>query len=349
MSKQSSLNTQNTHKNQINSQFHNLRTSTCAVVACACMIYAQHSNAAGGCGSVCIPLEALNLDKAHIPDHQYRLSIINEYAKFDNFRAGDEDITNPGGNTATIRQTTFQVDYGLSKRWTASLLLPYLKKKQQTNRFGTRTAEGFGDISVFGHYNFTPLLSDPKALTTTVGLGIKLPTGSINEPNLVSLLPPAFQAGSGAYDLIPTASFYKSLGKGSVFGGLIWRIPLEKNKRGYQFGQEIELNVGSDYPSPFLSQSLSFQLSASYLYAENDKDNNNMLPARLRQGSTVLNTGGNFMDLIPGFRWKFNSSLTLQARFSIPVYEDWNGKKETNVGQVAPDLSSQLTLIYTGL
>ncbi len=128
----------------------------------------------------------------------------------------------------------------------------------------------------------------------------------------------------------------------------MWRIPTEENKRGYKFGQEIEINVGIDYPTPAISNALSFQLSASYLVAYNDTDSNKILPAKLRDGTTVLNTGGEFLDLVPGFRYTLSPEFTLQARFSIPIYQDWNGKRSSNVGQVAPDLSTQIALIYSG-
>lgn len=317
-------------------------------VACACMLFGQFANAAGGCGSVCLPLEALDLDKAQVPDNNYRISLVIENADFDNFREGDSSVTNPGGNKAFITQSTLAVDYGISNKWTATVLVPYIRKKQVTNRFGTRVAEGVGDISIFGRYELLDRTHRAEGKSTSIGVGIKFPTGSIDEPNTTTPLPPAFQTGSGAYDIVPTASFYRSFGKGSIFGGLIWRIPLEENKKGYKFGQEVEVNVGADYPFPFLSKNLSFQLSASYLVAGKDDDSNTILPARLRSGSTVLNTGGKFLDIVPGFRWKMSNSFTLQARLSFPIYESWNGNRATNVGQVAPDVTTQLTLIYTG-
>jgi len=311
-------------------------------------LYAQYANAAGGCGSVCLPLEALGLDKTQVPRHQYRVALITEYAEFDNFREGGKAVNNPGGNKAIITESTLQLDYGITSKWTASILVPYIRKKQSTKKFGTRIAQGLGDISLFGRYELLPGKVRAENKSASIGMGIKFPTGSIDEPNTSTLLPPAFQTGSGAYDLIPTASFFTPLGEGAVFGGLAWRIPLEENKRGYKFGQEIELNLGADYPSSLFNNKLSFQLSVTYLDSGRDNDSDQILPARLRNGSKVLNTGGNFLDIVPGFRYKFSEEFTLQARFSIPVHESWNGDRSRSVGQVAPDLTSQLTLIYTG-
>lgn len=316
-------------------------------VACACMVYAQHAKGAGGCGSVCLPLEALDPERSSMLYKQYRILYSLEHANFDNFRAGDSDINNPGGNKAEIIQSTVFIDYGLSEKFTTSILIPYIKKEQQTNKFGTRIAEGVGDLSIFGHYEYMrQSIVDVKS--ATIGLGIKFPTGSIDEPSSDNRLPPAFQVGSGAYDLVPTTAFYYKLSKGSIFGDIIWRIPLEANKRGYKFGQEIELNIGGEYMLPGLENKYSFLLATSLLHAEHDEDNESILPGRLREGSKVLNTGGDFVDLVLGLRVKVLKKLAVQLRFSVPIHENWNGNSATNVGQVAPDLTTQINVVYTG-
>jgi len=348
MSKQSSLAIKFSETKQDNQSYLLLKTCLWVGVACACMLYGQYIRAAGGCGSVCLPLEALSPERTSMTKNQYRIAFSLEHADFDNFRAGDDDITNMGGNQAVITQGTLFFNYGFAEQWTASILLPYVRKRQQTNNFGTRIAEGVSDISVFTQYEYLqPSLSSKRS--ATVGLGVKFPTGSIDEPSDSNLLPPAFQAGSGAYDIIPTATYYKSVNTGAIFGDIFWRIPLEENKRGYKFGPELELNIGYEHHLFSKTDRFSLLVGASLLHAENDKDNNGILPGRLRDGTNVLNTGGDFIDFVFGFRSQFSKQFSLQLRLSVPVYEDWNGDSENNVGQVAPDLTSQLNLVYTSL
>lgn len=315
-------------------------------VACACMLSGQSARAAGGCGSVCLPLEALDTEKIQLRQNQFRIGITTEHADFDNFREGGSDINNPGGNKAFISQTTLFLDYGFTRKFTASLLIPYVRKRQETSKFGTRIAEGIGDISVFGRYEIlTPSIRTEPSVS--IGLGLKFPSGSISEPNDSTLLPPAFQTGSGAYDIVPTVSFYQDLNGYILFGSVFARIPLEKNSRGYKFGNEIELNTGVEYPLPVPVDWISVLMGISYLHAQHDRDANRFLPARLRNGTEVLNTGGDFLDFVPGFRIEMGRSFSLQARFFVPVFEDWNGNRATNVGQVAPDLTTQINLVYS--
>jgi len=316
------------------------------VVMCACMISGQYALAAGGCGSVCLPLAVTEQEQGLLKESQYRIGLVTEHAYFDNFREGNDDIFNPGGNKAFITETTLYFDYSLTEKFTASLLLPYIRKRQVTNRFGTRVAEGLGDISVFGRYKIlAPVHSTSPSVN--VGVGIKFPTGSITEPNDNARLPPAFQLGSGAYDIVPTISYTQNFNDYSFSANAYARLPLEENRFGYKFGNEYEFNASIGYPLPSVLDGLSVTLGMSYLYAEQDRDSESILPGRLRDDSRVLNTGGKFMDIVPGFKLKFNKHLSLQANVAVPIYQDWNGQRSANVGQVAQDLTVQFNLVYT--
>ncbi len=239
------------------------------------------------------------------------------------------------------------MDYGVSERFTLALLVPYVKKIQQTNRFGRRVAEGIGDVALFGRYEVvSPREAHEPSLS--LGLGLKFPTGSTDEPGTDQrTLPPAFQAGSGAYDLVPTLSYFQAFKKVALFGSTFWRIPLEDNKRGYRFGEEIELHFGVAVPLPVWKGRLELIAYVDYLHSEHDEDSRGILPGRLRDGTTVLNTGGDFLDITPGLRLRLSPRLTIQTRLFVAIIEDWNGFRPANVGQVAPDLTSQFSLSYS--
>ncbi|MCH8270689.1 MAG: hypothetical protein IH985_05710, partial [Planctomycetes bacterium] len=106
----------------------------------------------GGCGSVCVPLAVLDPERTQVLPKAFRFTFTTEYGDFDRFVEGDDPVTNRGGNKAIIHETALFVDYGASRRLTVSVLLPYIRKIQQTRRFGERTADGLGDIAVFGRY-----------------------------------------------------------------------------------------------------------------------------------------------------------------------------------------------------
>lgn len=302
--------------------------------------------AQGGCGSVCIPLEILDPEQAQLSARQIRIAVTTQSGRFDRFREGADEIPNPGGNNAIIQDTTLFLDYGVTSRFTLSLMAPFIKKIQSTNNFGDRVAEGLGDVAVFGRYEIlTP--KSAKGPSFSLGLGLKFPTGEIDEPGTAQpTLPPAFQNGSGAYDVLPTFSYYQSFSQYSLFGSSFVRIPMEENEKGYRFGREFELHFGVAYPFPIWKGRLELTATVDYLNAGHDKDSASILPGRLRDGTKVLNSGGEFIDLTPGLRLRVSPSLTLQVRYFIAVQEDWNGFRPLNVGQVAPDVTSQFAFSY---
>jgi hypothetical protein len=184
-------------------------------------LMAGQALAQGGCGSACLPLEFLDVFGFQVSDNDIRMSLNWQDAEFHNFRVDDDDIANPGGNSAIIQDLTVFLDYGFTDRFTVSLLLPYIKKRQQTNRFNERTSKGLGDVALFDRYELlatkapiivTGQLTQPLENTTpgasvAVGLGLKFPTGSIEEPGGgVPDLPRPFQNGTGAHDMIGTAN-----------------------------------------------------------------------------------------------------------------------------------------------
>ena len=311
-----------------------------------CLLAPGYLSAQGGCGSVCLPLESIDPERPQLRNQQLRIFTTTEYGRFDNFREGGESVTNPGGNEATISLTTNFFDYALFDRFTASFLVPYVHKVQKTNRFGKRVASGFGDVSLFGRFEVVaPELRNDLSLS--VGLGVKFPTGSIEEPQTdQGRLPPPFQVGSGAYDLIPTVSYYQNFLKFSLFGSSFVRIPLEENKFGYRFGREYEFHFGLQYPLPFWGRRVELLGSIDTLIGEHDTDSEQMLPGRLREGTKVLNTGGRFLDLTPGVRVRLTQEFAVQGRVFLPVVERWHGLRARNVGQVSPDVTFQLSVAY---
>jgi len=332
-----------------------------SVCLAALLLPSSHAFAQGGCGSACLPLESLDVFGAQVKSKKFRMALTWQYAEFDNFRVGDEDITNPGDNSAIIQDLTLFLDYGLTDRLTVSLLLPYIKKEQQTNRFGQRVAKGLGDVSLFGRYEvLTPrsttiepgkLVSPVKSTTpgpaVALGIGFKFPTGSIEEPGGgVPDLPPPFQNGTGALDLIGTLDYHQNFLDFSLFGNAFVRLPLEENKRGYKFGNEYEAHFGVVYPLRRITDRVELTLSLDYLHGDHDNDSEGILPPRLRDGEKVLNTGGDFLDVTPGLLLNLTPRLRAQVRVFIPIHENWHGDASRNVGQVAPDSTWQVTFNY---
>lgn len=328
-----------------------MRLSTIATMAVLTLAVSTPALAQGGCGSACIPLEVIDPEQADVGGGTVRFSVATEFAKFHDFKVEDRTVPNPAMAEADLGSMTFIVDYGVSDRWTVSGFVPIVRKVQRNRMLGRRVAEGLGDVAVFGRYRFTK----PESSTSVVGsLGIKFPTGSVEEPGGGQpRLPQPFQAGSGAFDAVPAVNFFHKFTTFSMFGGVFARIPLEENKFDYEFGNEYEVHVGTLAP---VSSRIDLMGSLDFLHAEEDTDPMNTAPPPFHVGNTVINTGGTFLNITPGLRIVAGKRrrTVVQLRFSIPLHEDWNGDASVTAGplmqpagQVAPDLTIQLTVLQT--
>lgn len=321
-------------------------TKWCVAAAIAVLPLAAPTVYAAGCGGVCLPLEALDPQNTHVNLNQLRVSVVAQYANLNHYHAGTDAIPNPGGASASIAQVTAIADYGITRRITASMLVPYVWKRQTTNKFGERIADGVGDVALFGRYALIVphTVSEPMF---SVGLGAKFPTGSTNQPDGGPLLPPALQVGSGAYDLVPTASYFQRLNRVELFGSALLTVPLDANDIGYRFGREFQLHAGAVIPLRWWGGRVAVLDSFDYTFAQHDHTVSGVLPAKLVDGTRVINTGGRFLDMTPGLRVYLWGGLSLQARFSVPIYQYWNGDAAKGIGQVAQGLTTQVSLIYT--
>ena len=214
-------------------------------------------------------------------------------------------------------------------------------------RSGTSIKQTFRDhTAAFARYQFIQPCEHGEGPQLWLGCGFKFSTGRIDEPTGSPRLPPAFQVGSGAHDVIPTLHYFQTFEKFSLFGNYFSRIPIERNRIGYRFGQEHEIHFGVRRSVPQLCDKVALLLSLDYAKIYHDSDFGMTLPPRVRDGTLVLNTGGEFLNITPGVSFQIGQKTTAQARFLLPIYQDWNGQRNRNVGQVAPDFITQITLSY---
>ena len=131
--------------------------------------------------------------------------------------------------------------YGVTDKLTFMVMMPYshlsMDHITQTNRHFSTTSSGIGDIQVMSHF----VLSREAQHYWISGLGVSLPTGSINKKDDTPAgenqqLPYPMQLGSGTIDAVGglTYIFQQS---DWIFGTLAkGRYRLGKNQNQYRFG-----------------------------------------------------------------------------------------------------------------
>lgn len=133
---------------------------------------------------------------------------------------------------------------------------------------------------------------------------------------------------------ISTRSIYGQGGCGSVC------IPLEylpSIQSRFLSSDHLASDLDTEL-EPFKMQVERFRLTAISEFA----DFNNFKVG----DENSLNPGGTFVDFAPGFGLRIAKKVLMQTRFFVPIFEDWNGNIEQSVGQVTPNLTTQVSLSY---
>ncbi|WOI54637.1 hypothetical protein [Parvularcula sp. LCG005] len=203
-----------------------------------------------------------------------------------------------------------------------------------SNLLGTfsTSAEGFGDVSV------TALVSlfEKEHLKVHGGLGLSLPTGSIEQTDAVLTpmnmqadlrLPYPMQLGSGTYDLKPSLTLTNKTHDARFGGGVQYSgiVRLDENDAGYTLGDRHELTAwGAWSPDPRVSFSLR-----SIAWTKDSIDGDDALIRAPVQTANPDFHGGEGVD--PGFGMNLLGTegairgYRLGAELVVPVKRDLNG------------------------
>ncbi len=217
--------------------------------------------------------------------------------------------------------------WAISDKWSIGATLPYEFRMEErsvgTENLPELSSSGIGDL--FMQAQYTILTSNAHNLL--VATGFKIPTGSNAETNDLGIeLPPDLQPGTGSWDVALGANYQLS----NIFGGN-FNYNLSGTARfnstakrfndlqSYKFGNEFmiitglaaDLYIGRGIFIP----SLYLQYRRTYL--------------DLTNGDLTPNTGGDWLNLIPGLAYDFNTKLQLLASASIPIFRYLEGLQLT--------------------
>lgn len=210
---------------------------------------------------------------------------------------------------------------------------PLIALNGGSQTFTTQTS-GFGDTVVSALYKFHEGM-DSRA---HVGLGLSLPTGSIDEKDQVPgpggridrQLPAPMQLGSGTYDVIPSITY--SSQKETFSYGLQAKATLRtgENDNDYKLGNKFELNSWISWKA---SDSISVSAGLGYQNTGELKGNQKdvgtappFAPSR-RTVTTAFgeNYGGDRLDALFGINIKLTQGYRLALDARLPVEQDLNG------------------------
>lgn len=256
-----------------------------------------------------------------------------EYLRSYGLYDGADEIDDPTDKKTVWKRTTLAVSYGLFERLSASAVMPYTWKEKSKNLLdGTpskNSSEGFGDLTVLFRYSLLPR-SFVTFRELTLGLGVKIPTGSTGERNFGVLLGEELQPGTGTWDFNASLAFYQGYETVDfiVSGTYLLTTTYENTEREYEykFGNQFSYLLTANF-HPYQR----FDLTASLTGIIRGKDK--------IDGELVCATGRHQLWFSPGVQFSIIPNyLRLQLFCEIPLYQRFNGV------QLGSDFNLRLSL-----
>ncbi len=265
----------------------------------------------------------------------------------DGNRDGTSDISNAEVlSNFMVTPTEMQMEmhmfglmYGVSDRFTAMAMLPYIRKSMDhVTRSGAvfeTESKGLGDIKLTGLYT----IYERGPHHWHINAGISLPTGEIDErddtPAGNIRLPYPMQLGSGTYDLLPGVTYtalYDHWSWGSQANAV---MRLGENDNDYRLGHEYQLSLwGAHQLTEYASVSLRLDGRRWGDITGADPQLNPMMVPTARtdlRGGERIDALAGINVVIPGLE---DNRLALE--FGTPVYQRLDGPQlETDYRLVA--------------
>jgi hypothetical protein len=246
------------------------------------------------------------------------------------FYEGSKKISYSTDTKFVSNRVTLTAAYGIFHRLSATAIVPYTWKKKSIDYDPTglhveNSTNGVGDITFMLRYS--PLArSFVNFRELSVGLGLKLPTGSVDQRNSGFLLPEELQPGTGSWDYTGSVSYYQGFEPVDfiVSGTYLITTPHDD----YQFGNQFSYILASVF---HVRERLDLSAAFSGLVRGKDRE----------AGEDVSSTGRHQLWLVPGIKARvIPEMLGLQAYFELPIYQHFNGL------QLAGDYNIRISVVY---
>ncbi|MEL6590805.1 MAG: hypothetical protein AAFQ68_12020 [Bacteroidota bacterium] len=291
------------------------------------LILLPHYAWSQACCSGGVPISS-NLGLASQEQGTLQLQFTYDWNHLQDLFTGNEQLD----DDTRIRNThsfLLEASYDINKRFSVSTLFSIVRQERIISTFGDPDITintGLGDAIVLFRYN----LIDPEAYTNhqlVVGIGPKIPLGRANHRDSRGIILPAdLQPGTGAWDMLAWG-FYQYMGilrpSTSFFGLTTYRVsgtnPTYNDVQSYRFGNEYQLQLGIS--DRFNLGKLMVDPSVMLRYRTVGED-------RI-DGNLFANTGGHWLDVIPGLQINFGPKAYYRISGNIPVFRALEGTQLT--------------------
>jgi len=249
------------------------------------------------------------------------------------FIAREQLIVNQSGDDPsgsdrdrTAKAAVSVLGYGVNNKLAVFGVLPYRDNELKVTVGGqrqSRSASGFGDLTVFGRYTVVQRDQPGRNFRVAPFAGIKAPTGDDNKRDAFGRLPASVQVGSGSWDpLAGVVLTYQTLAY-QIDGQLSYQANNKAN--GFEAGDVARFDASLQYrllPRELtggLPDFLYGVLEANLVHQQKNRQN----------GSSDPDSGGTRLFLTPGLQYVTKRWIA-EAAVQVPVSQNLNGSALEN-------------------
>jgi len=284
--------------------------------------YAQTCSCAG------VPLLGA-MELATPGDGKWFLASTYEYHDASELISGSSSVTDSTGRDRTSEVLMLETSRRLFGKISFSALLSTVKHDRTVGGVHD-SASGLGDAIIMLKYS--PVSITPFSRNAfSAGIGARLPIGEDDAMSSGGIvLAEDLQPSTGASGNIIWMYAARALNEPAtarIYANATYTNN-DDNDRFYQFGHETTASFGASYQTQ-----TPWGFNAELLYRQTDRDK--------RASSSIPNTGGEWLDLVPAVQYHINESLAVRASAKIPLHRDLNDQL-----QFTTKYSFRITLSY---
>ncbi len=228
-----------------------------------------------------------------------------------------------------------QIDYGITKYLTGTILIPYIWMGQSTQGFnGTveGSSSGIGDILFMTQYG--KLLENQNSIIFSGG--IKLPIGETqNTTESGRIFPTTLQPGTGSIDFFTSLQYQTSFKfRRSFRFTQTFNIRINSVSKNfafhntYRFGHVFQAFSG--FSDQFVIAKVLNTPSLTFRYRYSGMD--------ILEGFPNVNTGGHWVSIAPGWAVNITQNILIGMNAEFPIYRNLNGLQITTTRKLIATL-----------
>jgi len=242
----------------------------------------------------------------------------------------------------TTHSSIFEVNYGVSSRFSFAVVIPLIRQERRIRSFGGgidfNSSQGLGDAAILLKYRVFDYDNTPDT-DWVIGAGPKFPTGRTDFVNNSGFIMAAdMQPGSGSWDGLFWSFFQQRkvwLPNLSLMAVTTVRLsgnnPDYNQTQTYKFGNEYQFSSGINY-NTYMYWPFDIFTWFRYRYQSEDLIDDNAFPG----------SGGEWVYIIPGINVYFHPRMSWRFSFDIPLYRKLEGTQLTTTYRFTTAISYTL-------